>query len=184
MVAIKRPKHADFGEAVLFIGGVGQKAYFFVIDLPHSDRCFARAYTNLHGSELLSPLAASDGHDVPGLPAQPAPGITAMIDDGVAGFKDAVGGPIIPQGLPDVFDWTEFQAFGWQRDIADIPGSHKRGGHMPPGLIREQDGMGARFHGSGDFGKMWVHRAGIAERQDKPCTLARCRIDRSKDADR
>jgi hypothetical protein len=23
MVAIKRPKHADFGEAVLFIGGVG-----------------------------------------------------------------------------------------------------------------------------------------------------------------
>ena len=35
---------ADFGEATVIIGGVEQKAYFFVLDLPHSDACFVRAY--------------------------------------------------------------------------------------------------------------------------------------------
>jgi transposase len=35
---------ADFGEAVVIIGGVEQKAHFFAFDLPHSDACFVRAY--------------------------------------------------------------------------------------------------------------------------------------------
>ena len=40
------PGHAqaDFGEAAVVIGGVEQKAHFFVLDLPHSDACFVRAY--------------------------------------------------------------------------------------------------------------------------------------------
>jgi transposase len=40
------PGHAqaDFGEAVVIIGGVEQKAYFFAFDLPHSDACYIRAY--------------------------------------------------------------------------------------------------------------------------------------------
>ncbi len=40
------PGHAqaDFGEAIVIIGGVEQKAHFFVLDLPHSDACFVRAY--------------------------------------------------------------------------------------------------------------------------------------------
>ncbi|PHR26620.1 MAG: IS21 family transposase [Desulfotalea sp.] len=35
---------ADFGEAQVILGGVQQKAYFFVLDLPHSDACYVRAY--------------------------------------------------------------------------------------------------------------------------------------------
>ncbi len=35
---------ADFGEAVAIIAGVRRKAYFFAMDLPHSDACFVRAY--------------------------------------------------------------------------------------------------------------------------------------------
>ena len=35
---------ADFGEALVEIGGVTQKAHFFVLDLPHSDGCYVRAY--------------------------------------------------------------------------------------------------------------------------------------------
>ena len=35
---------ADFGEAVVIIDGIEQKAHFFVLDLPHSDACFVRAY--------------------------------------------------------------------------------------------------------------------------------------------
>lgn len=36
------PGHAqaDFGEALVVIGGVEQKAYFFALDLPHSDGCY------------------------------------------------------------------------------------------------------------------------------------------------
>jgi hypothetical protein len=41
-----RPGHAqaDFGEALVVIGGVEQKAHFFAFDLPHSDACYVRAY--------------------------------------------------------------------------------------------------------------------------------------------
>jgi transposase len=35
---------ADFGEALVEIGGVEQKAHFFALDLPHSDACYIRAY--------------------------------------------------------------------------------------------------------------------------------------------
>ncbi|WP_082128381.1 IS21 family transposase [Hoeflea sp. IMCC20628] len=35
---------ADFGEAMVVIGGVERKAHFFVLDLPHSDGCYVRAY--------------------------------------------------------------------------------------------------------------------------------------------
>jgi transposase len=35
---------ADFGEALVFIGGVEQKAHFQCMDLPHSDDCFVVAF--------------------------------------------------------------------------------------------------------------------------------------------
>ena len=40
------PGHAqaDFGEAVVVIDGVEQKAHFFTMDLPYSDACFVKAY--------------------------------------------------------------------------------------------------------------------------------------------
>ena len=40
------PGHSqcDFGEALVIIGGVERKAHYFVLDLPHSDGCFIKAY--------------------------------------------------------------------------------------------------------------------------------------------
>ena len=35
---------ADFGEALAVIGGVERKVFFFVLDLPHSDAGFVKAY--------------------------------------------------------------------------------------------------------------------------------------------
>lgn len=35
---------ADFGEALVVIGGVEQKAHFLALSLPHSDACFVKAY--------------------------------------------------------------------------------------------------------------------------------------------
>jgi len=52
------PGHAqaDFGEALVVIGGVEQKAYFFAFDLPHSDACYVRAYPAANTEAWL------DGH--------------------------------------------------------------------------------------------------------------------------
>ena len=52
------PGHAqaDFGEAVVVIGGVEQKAHFFAFDLPHSDACYVRMY------RAATPEAWVDGH--------------------------------------------------------------------------------------------------------------------------
>ena len=47
---------ADFGEAMVVIGGVEQKAYFFAFDLPHSDACYVRAYPSANSEAWL------DGH--------------------------------------------------------------------------------------------------------------------------
>ncbi len=40
------PGHAqaDFGEAMVVIGGVEQTAHFLALDLPHSDVCYVRAF--------------------------------------------------------------------------------------------------------------------------------------------
>ena len=41
---MRRDRPSDFGEALVVIGGVERKAHCFVIDLPHSDGCFVKAY--------------------------------------------------------------------------------------------------------------------------------------------
>jgi len=48
---------ADFGEAWVIIDGVQQKAHFFVLDLPHSDACYVRAYPRATTEAWL------DGHN-------------------------------------------------------------------------------------------------------------------------
>ena len=52
------PGHAqcDFGEALVIIGGVERKAHYFVLDLPHSDGCFVKAYPSETTEAFL------DGH--------------------------------------------------------------------------------------------------------------------------
>ena len=52
------PRHgqADFGEALVVIGGIEQKAHFFVFDLPHSDACYICAYPAANTEAWL------DGH--------------------------------------------------------------------------------------------------------------------------
>ena len=52
------PGHAqcDFGEAVAVIGGVERKVHYLVLDLPHSDGCFMKAYPSETTEAFL------DGH--------------------------------------------------------------------------------------------------------------------------
>ena len=58
------------------------------------------------------PIAASDGHDFPGLVDERVPGEAAVIDDVVERFEDAVRQPVLPHELPDVFLAVESGARG------------------------------------------------------------------------
>ena len=65
------PGHAqcDFGEALVIIGGVERKAHYFVLDLPHSDGCFVKAYpaeTTEAFTELQSHYLFDDRFGRPG----------------------------------------------------------------------------------------------------------------------
>ena len=53
-----------------------------------------------------------------------------MIDDLIIGFEDAVGEPVVPHELPDIFDWIELWTFGRELYDADILGYDERVGHM------------------------------------------------------
>ena len=72
----------------------------------------------------MRPLAQSDGHDLPGSVDKGIPGVTAVIDDIVVGFEDAVREPVVAHILPDIFDRIELRAFRRQRDNGDIGGNY------------------------------------------------------------
>ena len=55
------PGHAqyDFDEALVVIGGVERKAHCFILDLPHSDGCFVKAYPAETTGAFLNSHAAA-----------------------------------------------------------------------------------------------------------------------------
>ena len=69
------------------------------------------------------PIAASDGHDFPGLIDEGIPGVAAVIDDFVEGFEDAVRQPVHPHELPDIFLGVELRRTRRQRQERDFFGS-------------------------------------------------------------
>ena len=89
------------------------------------------------------------------------------VDDGVVVFEDAVGEPVGPQILPDVFHRVEFGRFGRQRHQGDVAGNVELGREVPAGLIEQQDGMGAGGDGLRDFFQMQGHGGGVAAWQNE-----------------
>ena len=75
----------------------------------------------------MRPVAHSDGYDVPWLVDERVPGVAAMIDDVVVGFEDAVGQPIVPHELPDVFGRIEFGTFWRQGNERNVGGDVELG---------------------------------------------------------
>ncbi|MBI6630843.1 hypothetical protein JAO82_13240 [Pontibaca sp. S1109L] len=51
----------------------------------------------------MRPFVHPNGSDVRQLANQYIPSITAMIDDLIVGFEDAVGEPVVPHELPDIW---------------------------------------------------------------------------------
>src|ERR1700674_5201725 len=129
-------------------------------------------------------IAQADRYDGPGLIDELVPGMAAAVEDVVVGAEDAVGEPVVAYDLPDVFDRVEFGRFCRQRHQGDVVGDIELVGEVPAGLIEQQDGMGARRHGTGDFCQMQRHRGGIAARQDKAGGASLGRADGAEDVGR
>ena len=88
------PGHAqcDFGEAVAIVAGVERKVHYFVLDLPHSDGCFVKAY--------------------------PAETTEAFLDGHVSAFALLGGAPHVPRQLylpVGVNQFCRFTSLAWPR---------------------------------------------------------------------
>jgi hypothetical protein len=107
-----------------------------------------------------------------------------MVDEVVVGFEDAIGEPIVPDELPDVFHGVELWAFRRQRDDGDVVGHNEACRQVPAGLIDQKHSVGTRRDRSRDLKEMQVHRFGIAGRHDKGRALALLWADGSEDIGR
>ena len=81
-----------------------------------------------------------------------------MDEEVVVRREDAVREPVISHELPDVLEWVEFWAFGWERDEGDVRWHNEAVGQMPSGLVEDEHSVGAWRHLGGDLGEMQVHR--------------------------
>ena len=70
------------------------------------------------------------------------PGVAAVIDDVVEGFEDAVGQPVLPHELPDVFLAVELGRARRQRQERDVAWHLEALGAMPAGLIEDHEWHG------------------------------------------
>ena len=89
-------------------------------------------------------MAASDGHNAPELIDRTDPGEAALVEDVGVGYADAVRQPVVAHELPDFLDRIELGAFRGQRQQGHGGWDDEPTGAMPPRLIEEQDGVGAR----------------------------------------
>ena len=129
----------------------------------------------------MSPLAQTDGHDAPWVVGELVPRFATVVDEIVVRFEDAIREPVVAHELPDVLDGVEFWAFGRQSDDGDVGGDDQPLGHVPSGLIDEQDCVGSRRNRRGNLRKVQVHRLGVAKWQDQGHALALFRADRTED---
>jgi hypothetical protein len=89
-------------------------------------------------------IAMSDGHDFPGLIDQGVPGVTAVIDDVVERFEDAVRQPVLTHELPDVFLAVELGACRGDNGRSEmLLGTCRSFCAMSADLIEKENGVAA-----------------------------------------
>src|ERR1700751_1269073 len=77
-------------------------------------------YQSSHWITHACPIAAGDGHDVPGLIDERVPGIAAVVHNIVERFEHPVRQPVLAHELPDVFLAVEFGRARRQRHQGDV----------------------------------------------------------------
>lgn len=132
----------------------------------------------------MSPVSQPDRHDAPWLIDDGVPGLAAQVEELVIGGEDAVGEEIVAHELPEVFDRVQLGRFWRERQEGDVLRDLKGLGHVPSGLIENEDGVLARGNFCGDLHEMKVHGFCVAARQDESCPFSLLRADRPEDVGR
>ena len=129
----------------------------------------------------MRPFSQSDGHDGPGLIDELVPGLAAQSDDFLIGFEDAVGEPVLSDVLPDIFGRIEFGRAWRQSHEGDIAGHAQLVGHVPSGLIEQDEGMRAGRDMDRDLIEVKLHHGGVAAGQDETGRHSARRTDGTED---
>jgi hypothetical protein len=108
------------------------------------------------------PVAASDGHDFPGLIDEGVPGVAAVIDDVVEGFEDTVRQSVLSHELPDILLAVELRCA--RRQERYVAGDFEFLGTVPTGLIEDENRVRTCGYSCSDLVEMKLHGFGIAER--------------------
>lgn len=104
-----------------------------------------------------------------------------MGDDIVVGFEDAVGEPVLAHEEPEIFNRVQLWRFRRQRQNSDVGGDNECVGHMPTGLVHDEDGMCAIGDVTGYFCQMLGHCVGITPRHYESGGLAELGADCTED---
>lgn len=132
----------------------------------------------------MCPVSQPDRHDAPGLFDEAIPGIAAVIDDIVVRAEDAVGQPVVAHELPQVLDRVQFRALWRQWHERDVIRQVEAVGHVPAGLVEDNNGMRAGRNCGSDLGDMQVHRFGVAGGHDESRALPLLWADGTEDVGR
>jgi len=132
----------------------------------------------------MSPVSQPDGHDAPWLVDDGVPSLAAQVEELVIGGEDSVGEEIVAHELPEVFDRIQLGRFWRQRQEGDVLRDLEAFGHVPSGLIENEDGVFARGDCGGDLHEMKVHGFCVAARQDESRPFSLLRADRPEDVGR
>ncbi len=107
-----------------------------------------------------------------------------MGNDIIIGFEDTVRQPVLAHEVPKVFDWVKLRRLRRQRQDRDVGGNGEIVGHVPAGLVHDEDGMRVIGHVPGDFGQVLRHSVGITPRHDQCGRLAQLGADGTEDIGR
>lgn len=132
----------------------------------------------------MSPVSQSDGQDAPWLIHHGVPGLAGQVEELVIAGEDTVGEEIVAHELPKVFDRVQLGRFWRQRQEGDVLRDREGLGHVPSGLIQNEDGMLARSDFGGDLHEMEVHGFRVAARQNQSRPFSLFRADRPEDGGR
>ena len=100
------------------------------------------------------------------------------------GVEEAVGQPVVSHELPEVLDGVELRALGRQGHQRDVGRHVETVGHVPAGLIEDDNSVCATRDLGSDLGDMQVHRFGVAGGHDEGRALSLLWADGAEDVGR
>ena len=95
------------------------------------------------------------------------PGLACGVDDGVEAFEDAIGEPVRPHVLPDIFNRVQFGSARGQKDRCDIFRHDELARRVPASAVKQEGGVRSRGDVPGDFVEMQLHGFGVGEGQSQ-----------------